>query len=190
MAPVDPRRAQIRGGFATGRFGLPSGAMKRALSLFSTAALFAATALAAAGCSPKERKFESVCQIVSRHIVERDADGGTELVDLELEWDPCPGDQFQVIRGTKDFATCTEKYAPGTYVPVRVTQWWDARGFYRWDIHQLGDCPRTIEPDAEGSYEKSQECSDIVQYGRTTGFECMRRPEKKLIAVCPWMARK
>jgi hypothetical protein len=113
-----------------------------------------------------------------------------ELVDLELEWDPCPGDQFQVIRGNKDFAACTEKYAEGDYVPVRVKQWWDERGFYRWDIFQLGDCTREIDPEAEGSFEKSQECTDVVQYGRTTGFDCLRRPERKLVRVCPWMARR
>lgn len=145
---------------------------------------------AGSGCNNQERKFESVCQVVSRHVVDTDADGGAELVDIELEWDPCPGDQFQVIRGDKAFAACTAKYEPGTYVPVRVTQWWDERGFYRWDIHQVGDCTRKIEPEAEGSYEKSQECTEVVQYGHTTGFDCLRRPEHKLVSICPWMARK
>jgi len=142
------------------------------------------------GCSWKEKKFESVCQVVARRVVETTDDGRPELVDLELEWDPCPGDQFQVVRGSMEFAQCTEKYEVGSMVNVRVKQWWDDRGYYKWDIYQIGDCTREIEPDSEGSYEKSQECSEVKAYGRVQGFECMRRPEKKLVGVCPWMSRK
>jgi len=142
-----------------------------------------------AGCSSHERKFESVCQVVARRVVEKTTDGKPEIVDLELEWDPCPGDQFQVIRGDGKFAECTEKYEAGQYVPVRVKQWWDERGFYRWDVYQVGDCARAIDPEAEGSYEKSRECSDVVQHGRTTGFDCSKKPQKRLVSVCPWMAR-
>lgn len=142
------------------------------------------------GCSAKEKKFESVCQVVAKRVVETSDDGKPELVDLELEWDPCPGDQFQIVRGSAEFAQCTTKYEVGQYVPVRVKQWWDERGYYRWDIYQVGDCTRDIEPESEGSYEKSQECSEVKAYGHVTGFDCMRRPEKKLVSVCPWMARK
>lgn len=164
-------------------------AMRMKLYLFGFAAVLAIGA-SYVGCSAKERKFESVCQLISKRVVERSEDGKAELVDLELEWDPCPGDQFQVIRGGKEFAACAEKYSEGDYVPVRVKQWWDEHGYFRWDIYQLGDCTRAIEPEAEGSYEKSQECSEVVQYGRRTGFDCLRRPEKKLVSVCPWMARR
>src|SRR5262249_19615629 len=111
-----------------------------------------------AGCSARESKYESVCQLVSQTVVDKSEDGTPELVDLVLEWDPCPGDQFQVIRGGKEFAACVQKYEVGSYLPVHVKQWWDERGYYRWDIYQIGDCTRSIDPDAEGSYEKSQEC--------------------------------
>src|SRR5689334_18469395 len=95
-------------------------------------------ALSATSCS-REHKYESVCQVVRRDVVERDKDGKAAVVDMELEWDPCPGDQFQVIRSGKEFAACTEKYGVGDYVPVIVKHFWDDRGYYRWDIEKLGD---------------------------------------------------
>src|SRR4029079_16588832 len=108
------------------------------------------------GCKPREAQYESVTQIVHRDVVEADDKGIPLLVDLELEWDPCPGDQFQVVRGGKDFATCMTKYEVGDFVPVRVLHHWDTRGYYTWDLFQVGDCGRAIEEDSEGSYEKSQ----------------------------------
>ncbi|MET0795628.1 MAG: hypothetical protein ABW061_29190, partial [Polyangiaceae bacterium] len=76
-------------------------------------------------CGHAERRFESTCQIVRRDVVEEAQDGTPLLVDLELEWDPCPGDQFQVIRGGKEFAACMQRHEVGTLVPVLVKQWWD-----------------------------------------------------------------
>lgn len=69
--------------------------MKR--TLFS---LVAATALVAS-CTPKEERFESVCQIVHRETVEVDDKGEPKVVDYELEWDPCPGDQFRSSAATR-----------------------------------------------------------------------------------------
>lgn len=141
-----------------------------------------------AGCH-RSRNYESVCQVVRQDVVERNEKGETTLVDVELEWDPCPGDQFQVLRGGKDFAACMSKYKEGDLIPVRVTHAWDSRGYYAWDIYQAGDCKRTIEEASEGSYEKSQECSDKLEYGEKQGFVCSRRPFAKLVSKCPWMAR-
>ena len=42
--------------------------------------------------------------------------GAPKVVDYELEWDPCPGDQFQVIRGDATFAQCMAKYDVGELV--------------------------------------------------------------------------
>ena len=146
-------------------------------------------AILIAACGNQDRRFESVCQVVRRDVVERDTNGVPEVIDLELEWDPCPGDQFQVIRGGRKFAACVQQYEIGKLVPVMVKQWWDDRGYYRWDVYKVGDCIREIEPNAEGSYEKSQDCRDRVAYGESTGFICSRRPFEKLLAICPWMAR-
>lgn len=146
-------------------------------------------ALAATSCKPKESQYESVCQIVHHDNVEVDDKGVPLLVDYELEWDPCPGDQFQMVRGGKDFAACMTKYEDGDLVPVRVLHRWDSRGYYTWDVFQIGDCKRPIEEDSEGSYEKSQECRDEKSYGHTNGFHCNRRPFANLVSVCPFMAR-
>lgn len=148
-----------------------------------------AVALALSGCKPKTAQYESVCQIVSSEVVEVDDKGAPLLVDYELEWDPCPGDQFQMVRGGKDFAACMSKYEGGDFVPVRVQHRWDSRGYYTWDLFQIGDCSRPIEEGAEGSYEKSQECRDEVAYGKANGFYCSRRPFAQLTSVCPFMAR-
>lgn len=154
-----------------------------------TAGAFVCSALLGSGCKPKDSQFESVCQIVHRDVVEVDGSGKPALVDYELEWDPCPGDQFQVVRGSKDFAACMNKYDIGDYVPVRVVHHWDSRGYFTWDLFQVGDCHRPIEADNEGSYEKSQECHDQMAYGQKSGFVCSRRPFAGLVKVCPWMAR-
>ena len=144
----------------------------------------------AAGCGKPERRFESVCQIVRKDVVETAENGDAEIMDVELEWDPCPGDQFQVVRGGKEFAACMQTQEVGSLVPVQVKHWWDERGYYTWDVYKVGACGREIEPDSEGSYEKSQECSDDTMFGRTAGFKCSRRPFKRLVSVCPWMARQ
>lgn len=146
------------------------------------------SAVALLGCGPKEERFESVCQIVHKEVVEVSDKGEPSVVDFELEWDPCPGDQFQIVRGDADFAKCMEKYSQGDYVSVKVAHLWDTRGFYYWDLYQVGGCTRAIE-DEEGSFEKSQECTDESAYGEPIGFNCSRRPKKRLLDVCPWTAR-
>jgi len=148
-----------------------------------------AVVLLAASCKPKDSHWESVCQIVSRTVVQQEKDGPT-LVDLELEWDPCTGDQFQVIRGGKDFAACTAKFKEGQYVPVHVLHYWDERGYYRWTIEKVGDCERDVQLGSPGSFEKGQACEDVVYHGRVAGFRCSRKADKKLVSICPWMARE
>ncbi|WP_394822760.1 hypothetical protein [Pendulispora albinea] len=154
------------------------------------AALMALAVFPVVACSPKEERYESVCQLIRRSIVETDSKGKPELIDLELEWDPCPGDQFQVVRGGREFAECMAKYEIGDYLPVHVLHQWDTRGYYKWDLYRVGDCERPIERGAEGSYEKSQECTDRKSFGRTTGFTCSRKPFRELVKVCPWMSRE
>jgi hypothetical protein len=163
------------------------GPMGQKLQLLLVTAGFAVLASA---CGKPEHRFESTCQLVRRDAVEVNDKGETEVVDIELEWDPCPGDQFQVVRGGKDFAACMDQYEVGKLLPVLVKHWWDNRGYYVWDVYQVGQCKREIEPDSEGSYEKSQECSDVEMYGHGTGFSCSRRPFKGLVSTCPWMARQ
>ena len=142
-----------------------------------------------AGCTPKVEHYESAVQIVRKEVLDKEDGGAATAIDLEVEWDACPGDQFQVIRGDKDFAACTDHFAVGDFAPVVVRHFWDPRGYYRWDIERIGDCARVVEPDSYGSYEKSRECKDIVNHGQTVGFDCSRKPYRGLLSRCPWMAR-
>lgn len=140
------------------------------------------------GCDSK-RKYESVCQIVRQQVVESDSAGVALQVDVELEWDPCPGEQFQVIRGGRDFAACMARYNFGDYVPVQVLHWRDGTDRLRWDVVQIGQCASPLEEFSEGSYEKSQECRSVSAHGHTSGFACSRRPFRNLVEICPWMSR-
>jgi hypothetical protein len=145
--------------------------------------------LSFASCKPKEEEFESVLSLIARNDLELDDKGQVEQADFKFEWDPCPGDQFQMVRGGREFAACMKKYEVGDYVSVRVRHIWDTHGFYKWDITKVGDCLHTLQPNAEGSYEQSQECTDEIHHGRVVGFACSRTPQKRLIALCPFMAR-
>ena len=137
--------------------------------------VLAALAFSALACGERLERFESVCQIVRRDEVELNDKGETESVDIEFEWDACPGDQFQVVRGGKEFAACMQKYDVGKRAPVFIKHWWDERGYFDWDVYMIGDCIRFIEESSEGSYEKAQECEDEDMYGKVTGFSCRRR---------------
>jgi hypothetical protein len=152
--------------------------------------LFSAAALGSllSGCHRDER-FESVCQITRKAVVEVDDKGVAAQVDFELEWDPCPGDQVQIVRGGAEFAKCMEAYNPGDFVNVKVVHFWDSRGYYDWDLYEIAGCARPIEHDTTGSYAKSQECTDTKTHGHTDGFACSLRPFRKLVDVCPWTAR-
>jgi hypothetical protein len=151
---------------------------------------FALLAPLVTGCGKREERFESVLQLLERTDVEVDEKGEVEQVDFVFEWDPCPGDQFQVVRGGKAFAQCMAKYEKGDYVSVKVKHYWDLHGFYKWDVEEIGGCERPIEEISEGSYERSQECQKHTMFGREVGFDCSRRPFKKLVSICPWMARQ
>jgi hypothetical protein len=161
----------------------------RAVTNRAILALVLGTALLSSACRRGDR-YESAVQIVRKENVELEGESTVTQVDIELEWDACPGDQFQVIRGGKEFASCAAKYEVGDYVPVVVRHWWDDRGYFTWDIEQVGDCPRTIEPESVGSYEKGQECHDVANQGHKMGFSCSRKPFRELVKRCPWMARE
>jgi hypothetical protein len=144
--------------------------------------------LALASCRTKERHFESVCQLIRFDVLEAEGNKPTQ-VELELEWDPCPGDQFQVLRGGPEFAACMSRHRVGDMLSVGVVQKWDPHGFYTWDIERIAECRRDPDAGSEGSYEKSQECHEIKLQGVPYGFRCSKRPEKDLVKVCPWMKR-
>jgi hypothetical protein len=150
--------------------------------------LLLASAALLCSCHRTE-KFESVCQLVRADVVEVDDKGVPQVFDVELEWDPCPGEQFQVVRGGAEFAACMKQHAVGDLLPVEVEHFWTVRGYYQWEVTKIGGCDRPMDLTAEGSYEKSQECNEIIQHGQKVGFTCSRKPFARLVDVCPWMAR-
>lgn len=153
-------------------------------------ALLAALSLLLLGsCREKERHFESVCQIIRLDVLGTTDNGQPNQIEVELEWDPCPGEQYQVIRGGQDFAACMARFHVGDMTSVGVVQRWDEHGYYTWDIHRVGECRRDPNGGSDGSYEKSQECNDVKLQGAPYGFRCSKRPEDKLVRVCPWMKR-
>ncbi len=151
-------------------------------------AVLASVALVA-GCRA-ERRYESVCQITAITPVELDAAGETSLVDVQIEWDPCPGDQVQVIRGGADFAKCMARWSSGDLVPAKVLHFWDTRGYWTSEVYELAGCARPFQVDGVGDYTKSRECRDKASHGRADGFDCSLLPEARLAALCPWMKRE
>lgn len=147
-----------------------------------------ALAAALAGCHPTER-YESVGQLIQNDVIEVDDKGKALVQEVEFEYDACPGDQFQVVRGGAEFAECMKKHAVGDMISVGIVHFWDERGYYRWEVTRVGECDRPPQPEAEGSYEKSQECTDVKHYGQVVGFTCNRKPFARLVEICPWMAR-
>ncbi|HEU4533172.1 MAG TPA: hypothetical protein VFS00_03605, partial [Polyangiaceae bacterium] len=102
--------------------------MPRPARLAPLALLAPIAASLAGGCAPKERIYESVVQLARYEVAERDEKGTPLLVDAELEWDPCPGDQFETVRGGPEFAACMTKYKVGDMLPVVVRHAWSTRG--------------------------------------------------------------
>ncbi len=165
------------------------------MSLTSTRRIASLTCVAIAGalvaaCTHPETHYESTVLMVSRHDVQKDSKGEVTIADFELEWDPCPGDQFEFVRGGREFSACMKKYSQGDYLPVNVVHYWDSHGFYRWDVYRVGDCTRIIEPDSEGTYDRSQRCTNHDMHGEASGFDCDRHAPQRLLLVCPWLARR
>jgi hypothetical protein len=137
----------------------------------------------------RDEVFDAVVQITGKTVVDADENGTPLLIDVQMEWDACPGDQVQVVRGGTEFARCLASVKVGDYTAVKVTHLWDSRGFYSWDLSNVGGCNHPIERNTPGSYERSQECEATSSHGHRDGFVCDRRPYRELLAVCPWMGR-
>jgi hypothetical protein len=145
--------------------------------------------LAATACHRPEH-FESVGQLTRTSVVDVDEHGEPATLDVAFEWDPCPGDQFQTVRGGAEFARCMAKYRVGDYVAVGVQRTWDTHGYYVWDVDRMGDCVRPSEGrHTPGSFAKTQECHPLISHGREYGFRCELEPWQALVEICPWMRK-
>jgi hypothetical protein len=141
------------------------------------------------GCKGKARWYDSKVKINRVAPIRFAADGKPLDTDIEFNWSDCPGEQVEIIRGDAKFAECMKQYKPGDEVKVKVEYHWDKRGFYDWDVHEVGGCKRPPDDDDLSSFDTVQECEPIVVNGVEEGFKCNRIPQKALLKKCPWFAR-
>lgn len=153
-------------------------------------AAFASIAIAAlAACHHRPKKYEATVQLERMRVVRKNEAGKPLTLDVELSYFECPGDQDEVIRGGEGFAACMTKHKIGDKLKVKIEHRWSPEGHYRWDVLQVGDCERTIDPADEASYAMIRECEDWKANGVAVGFQCNVSPQKTLVKKCPWFAK-
>ena len=151
-------------------------------------ALALATAALSASCKPKHVDYTSTALIGRVTVIRTDDKGAPLTGDVEVDWDDCPGDQKEVIRGDAAFVACVSKLPINSKQSVKV-RWSAGEQAHDWEILALGPCPRTPDPDDETSFDMVQECEPVVEHGANVGFHCNRVPKKALVAKCPWFKR-
>jgi len=149
-------------------------------------AFAAAAALVVAGCTEKPQHYETKVQITRTQVVPT---ATTKIIDVELEYPDCPGEQQEIFQGDAAFAACMAKYKLGETVTASITWSKLPDGHYDSEVDKVGDCPRTRAENDDRSYELVQECRDIVVNGTVVGFHCDHKPTPELLAKCPWFKR-
>ncbi len=137
-------------------------------------------------CTDKPHTFETTVQIARTQVVKT---GGGRVIDVELEYADCPGEQQEIFQGDASFAECLAKYKIGEKVPASIAWSRLPDGHYDSEVTRIGDCPRKRDENDERSYEVVHECKDILVNGVVVGFRCDRKPTPELLAKCPWFRR-
>ncbi len=137
-------------------------------------------------CSQKPQTFETHVTIARTQVV---VQHGAKIIDVELEYPDCPGEQQEIFQGDAAFAACVAKYKIGEIVPATVTWARLPDGHYDSEVDRVGDCPNKHDENDDRSYEVVHECRDVVVNGSTVGFHCDRKPSPELLAKCPWFRR-
>jgi hypothetical protein len=148
------------------------------------------TTLVLGACAKKPRNFETHVQLKTVEVVSREEDGTARIVEVSVEYPDCPGDQLETLQGDKAFTSCVMKYKSGDVLPAEIEWGPTDYGHYDSEITKLGDCPRKRDPRDARSYEVIQVCSEVKINGVRAGFHCDRKPNKELIAKCPWFLRQ
>jgi hypothetical protein len=152
-------------------------------------ALFLVVVLGSVGCH-KAKKYDATVEVTRISVVRRDANARALTTDLEFSYFECPGTQIETVRGGEEFSKCVSKLAVGAKVPVKVDhRYSDAQGHWVWEVHQIADCTRPVDPNDEASFALVRECEDWTVNGAKVGFQCDIKPKKELIKKCPWFAR-
>jgi hypothetical protein len=120
------------------------------------------------------------------------ASGGMpSLMDLDIKFVDCPGNQHRIMRGDKAFSACGGKIKKGDKLTAEILFTYAAeRDQYRSEVVKLGDCPVKLDPKDEANYEMVQTCTDLTASGATVGVHCDRTRNKALVEKCPWYKRK
>ncbi|HEY8078779.1 MAG TPA: hypothetical protein VIF62_31825 [Labilithrix sp.] len=148
--------------------------------------VIALAVVALVGCSEKPQTFETNVQIARTQVVTQH---GTKIIDVELEYVDCPGEQQEIFQGDAPFANCIAKYKIGEKVPASVVWSKLPDGHYDSEVDRIGDCTNKRDENDDRSYEVVHECHDVVVNGSTVGFHCDRKPNAELLAKCPWFRR-
>lgn len=160
------------------RGGLCRLATKAALAVFVVA-----------GCH-RPKSYETTAEIVRVSVPSRDESAAPLVTDVELVYVACPGTQLELVRGDQAFSECVARYPVGSRVSVSLEHHWVDDGHYAWTVHKVGDCPRRVDPDDEGSVALSRDCQDWRVSGVKVGFQCALHAEKELVEACPWFRRR
>jgi hypothetical protein len=162
--------------------------MMRPGALFAWVAVSAS--MPATGCQSKPAWFESEVELVRFDVVRRDAEGKPVTADVEISYASCPGYQHEVMRGPAEFGTCMQKHKIGDKLTAKILWHYGDRGYYEWDVHQLGDCKRSPDPDDEASFSIVRDCEEWNVHDAPVGFRCRYLGKEKLNATCPWFRRR
>jgi hypothetical protein len=145
-----------------------------------------ALAVSIAACSNKPEHYQTTVQIARTQVVPT---ATTKVIDVELEYSDCPGEQQEIFQGDAAFADCMAKYKPGDKVAANIVFAKLPDGHYDSEVEKVGDCPRKRDANDDRSYELVHECKDVVVNGTVVGFHCDHKPTRELLAKCPWFRR-
>lgn len=148
--------------------------------------IFVVLVAALAGCSDQSKHYRTTVQLARTHVVQSPQG---KVIDVELEYSDCPGEQQEIFQADAAFADCIARYKPGDKVEAQVVWSRLPDGHYDSEVERVGECPRKRDARDVRSYEVIHECSDIVVNGVVVGFHCDRKPTPKLLAACPWFRR-
>ena len=149
------------------------------------------------GCEKKAHNFETKVTVQSVEIVARDKAGTPQIVEVNVEYPDCPGDQLETLQGNAEFTTCFAKYKVGEVLPATIEWAPTDFGHYDSEIIHIGDCSRRRDPRDARSYEVVQECTDVVVNGVELGGGSIRihQPDvqktifEELLAIPPDMVK-
>lgn len=152
-------------------------------------ALVGVATLAMTACH-RSTSYESEVEVTRLSVVRKDDAGKPVTTDLELSYASCPGTQVETVRGDAKFSQCVARYSVGQKVKVQIEHQWSDEGHWMSVIRKVGECDRVVDPNDEASFTMLRECEDWEVSGAKVGFQCSMKPEKGLLAKCPWFRRR